>query len=130
MRPSVFLKGNHLFFRSRSNGEGPRKLNTMQLGDLLSASNTPHFKGIPMIVDLAFASNVRFLDEYELHLTDVELYKVRGDALRQAYFFTDFFSLPANGLPRFLSLGRKSLSLDENFCCCIVKICIFVPKFP
>ena len=51
-------------------------MNTMQLGDLLSASNTPHFKGIPMIVDLAFASNVRFLDEYELHLTDVELYKV------------------------------------------------------
>lgn len=53
-----------------------RKLNTVQLGDLLDASNTPHFKGIPIIVDLAFASNVRFLDEYELHLTDVELYKV------------------------------------------------------
>ena len=61
---------------SRSNGDASRKLNTAQLGDLLDASNMPHFKGIPIIVDLAFASNVRFLDEYELHLTDVELYKV------------------------------------------------------
>ncbi len=31
---------------------------------------------VPIIVDLAFASNVRFLDDHELHLDNVELYKV------------------------------------------------------
>ena len=36
----------------------------------------PKSKRIPMIVDLAFATNVRFLDEHELHLDDVQLYKV------------------------------------------------------
>ena len=36
----------------------------------------PKTKRIPMIVDLAFATNVRFLDEHELHLDDVLLYKV------------------------------------------------------
>ena len=55
----------------------------------------------------------------------------KPNCLDQAYFFTDFFSLPANGFPRFLSLGRKSLSLDENFCSCIViKIYNFSPKCP
>ena len=39
-------------------------------GDL--SSNRP----VNMIVDLAFASNVRFLDDHELHLDNVELYKV------------------------------------------------------
>ena len=31
----------------------------------------------PIIVDLAFASNVRFLDDHELYLDNVELYRVR-----------------------------------------------------
>jgi len=39
-------------------------------------ANPPKSKRIPMIVDLAFATNVRFLDEHELHLDDVQLYKV------------------------------------------------------
>ena len=30
----------------------------------------------PIIVDLAFASNVRFLDDHELYLDNVELYRV------------------------------------------------------
>jgi hypothetical protein len=38
-----------------------------------SASNR---RSIPIIVDLAFASNVRFLDDHELHLDNVELFKV------------------------------------------------------
>lgn len=31
----------------------------------------------PIIVDLAFASNVRFLDDHELYLDNVELYRVK-----------------------------------------------------
>ncbi len=42
----------------------------------------PKSKRIPMIVDLAFATNVRFLDEHELHLDDVQLYKVRDNSIR------------------------------------------------
>ena len=31
---------------------------------------------VTMIVDLAFASNVRFLDDHELYLDNVDLYRV------------------------------------------------------
>ena len=31
---------------------------------------------VKMIVDLAFASNVRFLDDHELYLDNVDLYRV------------------------------------------------------
>ena len=40
--------------------------------------------GVPIIVDLAFASNVRFLDDHELHLDNVELYKTLPFAAGQA----------------------------------------------
>lgn len=46
------------------------------LGDLI-AHNEDN-AGVQLIVDLAFATNVRFLDDHELHLDQVELYKVRS----------------------------------------------------
>ena len=47
------------------------------LGSLIENTKDARNSGIPLIVDLAFASNVRFLDEHELHLNDIELYKVQ-----------------------------------------------------
>lgn len=46
------------------------------LGDLMEADGTVP-RAVPIVVDLAFSTNVRFLDDHELHLDDVELYKVR-----------------------------------------------------
>ena len=46
------------------------------LGSLIENTKGSGNSGIPLIVDLAFASNIRFLDEHELHLNDPELYKV------------------------------------------------------
>ena len=47
------------------------------LGDLMEkADGEGGPRGVPIVVDLAFASNVRFLDDHELHLDNVELYKV------------------------------------------------------
>ena len=46
-------------------------------GELMAPSAREGYSGVPIIVDLAFASNVRFLDDHELHLDNVELYKVR-----------------------------------------------------
>lgn len=43
----------------------------------MAPSEKEGYSGVPIIVDLAFASNVRFLDDHELHLDNVELYKVR-----------------------------------------------------
>lgn len=45
-------------------------------GELMAPSQKEGSSGVPIIVDLAFASNVRFLDDHELHLDNVELYKV------------------------------------------------------
>ena len=39
----------------------------------------------PIIVDLAFASNVRFLDDHELYLDNVELYRVRIKRVKQLF---------------------------------------------
>jgi len=56
------------------------KLNSI-LGELLdgnhSRANKKPPKSVPIIVDLAFASNVRFLDDHELHIDNIDLYKVR-----------------------------------------------------
>ena len=46
------------------------------LGSLIENTKGSEKSGIPLLVDLAFASNIRFLDEHELHLNDPELYKV------------------------------------------------------
>ena len=46
------------------------------LGSLIENTKNERNSGIPLLVDLAFATNVRFLDEHELHLNDIELYKV------------------------------------------------------
>ena len=55
--------------------------NNSILGDLVEAGMAGEgggmAGGVPIIVDLAFASNVRFLDDHELHLDNVELYKVK-----------------------------------------------------
>ena len=67
----------HIFFRASSETVGenlPR--NNSILGSLVDNAKEGSNPGIPLIVDLAFASNVRFLDEHELHLNDIELYKV------------------------------------------------------
>ena len=40
----------------------------------------------PIIVDLAFASNVRFLDDHELYLDNVELYRVRIKRVKRPTF--------------------------------------------
>ena len=37
---------------------------------------------VNMMVDLAFASNVRFLDDHELYLDNVELYRVSNSLLK------------------------------------------------
>ena len=31
--------------------------------------------GIPILLDLAFSSNVRYLDDHEMHINNIELYK-------------------------------------------------------
>ena len=31
--------------------------------------------GIPILIDLAFATNVRYLDDHEMHTNNIELYK-------------------------------------------------------
>ncbi len=50
------------------------------LGDLVEVNadgnEANSSRPVNLIVDLAFASNVRFLDDHELHLDNVELYKV------------------------------------------------------
>ena len=43
----------------------------------MTARFRPKRGGVPIIVDLAFATNVRFLDDHELHVENVELFKVR-----------------------------------------------------
>ena len=62
----------------------PRRKNSL-LGDIMEKrrkrppggpANKNLKMSVPIIVDLAFASNVRFLDDHELHLDNVELYKV------------------------------------------------------
>jgi hypothetical protein len=60
----------------------------------------PKTKRIPMIVDLAFATNVRFLDEHELHLDDVQLYKV---------------SMFSNHYPGNAKRGESALQLTSSF---------------
>ena len=60
---------------SETVGDSEKRQNSI-LGSLIEDSKDPRIRGIPLIVDLAFASNVRFLDEHELHLNDIELYKV------------------------------------------------------
>ena len=42
----------------------------------MESDNISRRSAVPIVVDLAFASNVRFLDDHELHLDNVELYKV------------------------------------------------------
>ena len=63
-------------------GDSEKRQNSI-LGSLIEGSKDPRVRGIPLIVDLAFASNVRFLDEHELHLNDIELYKVTRQHLKQ-----------------------------------------------
>ena len=50
----------------------------------------------PIIVDLAFASNVRFLDDHELYLDNVELYRVRikRESKTTSYIVLDWFACP------------------------------------
>ena len=48
--------------------------------ELLGGSSPGKLRGkgsTPIKVDLAFASNVRFLDDHELYLDNVELYRER-----------------------------------------------------
>ena len=60
---------------SETVGDSVPRHNSM-LGSLIENTKGSGNSGIPLIVDLAFASNIRFLDEHELHLNDPELYKV------------------------------------------------------
>jgi hypothetical protein len=60
--------------RVRSMNVPGRRKNSI-LTDLMG--ERPRARGeVPIIIDLAFASNVRFLDDHELHLENVELYQV------------------------------------------------------
>ena len=34
-----------------------------------------HLDQVPILLDLAFASNVRYLDDHEMYLSTIELYK-------------------------------------------------------
>ena len=57
----------------KANG-GPRDDSIVQ--QLIGGRNKFKKPIISMMVDLAFASNVRFLDDHELYMDNVELYRV------------------------------------------------------
>ena len=69
---------------------------------LLGGSSPGKLRGkgsTPIIVDLAFASNVRFLDDHELYLDNVELYRVRIKRVKRPIFrLPDWFPLPLSGV--------------------------------
>ena len=77
---------------SRPNG-APTSASQQQNNDnivtqLLGGSSPGKLRGkgsTPIIVDLAFASNVRFLDDHELYLDNVELYRVRIKRVKQLF---------------------------------------------
>ena len=107
-----------------------RDANNSVLGDLMNKpvtngggkdangqdpSSAGHKGGIPIIVDLAFASNVRFLDDHELHVDNVELYKTLPFAAGQALargildslMSTTYFNASALRLIRYVLLKQN-----------------------
>lgn len=75
------LAKRHLLRRAETK-EADRARRNSLVGDIMEKRTTRRTKdglktAVPIVVDLAFASNVRFLDDHELHLDNVELYKVR-----------------------------------------------------
>eukprot|EP00095_Tigriopus_kingsejongensis_P012668 maker-scaffold22_size673200-snap-gene-1.19 protein:Tk12668 transcript:maker-scaffold22_size673200-snap-gene-1.19-mRNA-1 annotation:"calcium-activated potassium channel" len=89
------------------------------LGDLVDSDGAVP-KGVPIIVDLAFATNVRFLDDHELHLDDVELYKTLPYAAGQALargildslMSTTYFNASALRLIRSWVTGGATIELE------------------
>ena len=75
----IFKQGFNCFFWNRVSNDTPgdsAPRHNSILGSLIENTKNERNSGIPLLVDLAFATNVRFLDEHELHLNDIELYKV------------------------------------------------------
>ena len=78
--------------------------------------------GIPILLDLAFSSNVRYLDDHEMHINNIELYKTlpyacgcamaRGilDSLMSA----TYFNASALRLLRQLVTGGASFELEKS----------------
>lgn len=78
--------------------------------------------GIPILLDLAFATNVRYLDDHEMHIINIELYKTlpyacgvamaRGilDSLMSA----TYFNASALRLLRQLVTGGASFELEKS----------------
>ncbi|XP_059098255.1 calcium-activated potassium channel slowpoke-like isoform X2 [Tigriopus californicus] len=89
------------------------------LGDLMEAEG-PVSRAVPIIVDLAFSTNVRFLDDHELHLDDVELYKTLPYAAGQALargildslMSTTYFNASALRLIRSWVTGGATIELE------------------
>ena len=95
------------------------------LGDLIANGSGGGLNGgkprdVPLIVDLAFASNVRFLDDHELHLDNVELYKTLPFAAGQALargildslMSTTYFNASALRLIRSWVTGGATIELE------------------
>jgi len=85
----------------------------------ISESNA---NGIPILLDLAFSSNVRYLDDHEMHINNIELYKTlpyacgcamaRGilDSLMSA----TYFNASALRVLRQLVTGGASFELEKS----------------
>merc|ERR1719351_85676 len=104
---------------SETVGDSVPRHNSM-LGSLIENTKGSGNSGIPLIVDLAFASNIRFLDEHELHLNDPELYKTLPFAAGMAVargildslMSTTYFNASALRLIRLWVTGGATIELE------------------
>jgi len=98
------------------NGSG----NDSIVAQLMGGRGKSRSSNTPIIVDLAFASNVRFLDDHELYLDNVELYKTLPFATGQALargildslMSTTYFNASALRLIRSWVTGGATIELE------------------
>lgn len=100
---------------------GPEFLNVNPKYEELNISEV-NANGIPILIDLAFSSNVRYLDDHEMHINNIELYKTlpyacgcamaRGilDSLMSA----TYFNASALRVLRQLVTGGASFELEKS----------------
>ena len=78
--------------------------------------------GVTLLLDLAFSTNVRYLDDHEMYLTNIELYKtlpfasgvVMARGLLDSLMSATFFNASSLRLLRQLVTGGASFELEKS----------------
>ena len=88
--------------------------------DIQFTKSTPN--SVTLLLDLAFATNVRYLDDHEMYLTNIDLYKtlpfasgvVMARGLLDSLMSATFFNASSLRLLRQLVTGGASFELEKS----------------